>query len=124
MGEILSLCAFLAVLGLFLYMSVGSVRSMISRKNTPDKTVAAKVISKTEEVGQGEFKKDGLRLGKKTYSAVFSADGEELEFQLLKNEYENLEESESGFLTYRGKAFLGFSRDGLITEEKNETQTR
>lgn len=118
--ELFAVAAFLAVAGLFLWVLVGSVQSLIFKKNTPTLTVAAKLTKKSCETGLGEFGKDGLRLGKTVRTLSFTTqNGDELSFFVSEPEWNAVSEQTSGHLTYRGKEYLGFAPDGLMEDSEN-----
>lgn len=114
LNELFALAVFLAVAAVFLWMLIGGVQNIFAKKKQPDVTVVAEVSKKFSEVGTGEFKGDGVRLGKKLYRAEFRCDsGETFGFVLSQGEYDELHEGERGHLTYREKTFLSFVPDML-----------
>ena len=114
LNELLALAVFLAFAAVFLWMLIGGVQNVIAKKKSPDKTAVAEVAEKRSEVGMGEFTGDGVRLGKKLYTAVFRLDsGETLEFTISEPEFKELKEGDRGHLTYREKRYLGFTTDIL-----------
>lgn len=115
--EIFAAAVFLAFAGLFLWMLVGNIQSLIQKKKAPTKTVIATLETKSKETGAGEFDKKGVRLGKSVYSAAFmTEDRQSLTFTVSESEWNRLSEGSLGHLTYREKQFLGFTPDGLLEE--------
>ena len=102
------------VAAVFLKMVLGSIKSLTGRAKSPVVSVTADVVEKRSETGLGEFKQDGIRLGKGVYSVDFELEnGEILTFQVSKAEYDSLEEGAHGCLNYREKTYLGFTPDAL-----------
>ena len=99
----------------FLKVVLDSIKSTVARAKTPVSSVAADVAEKRSETGLGEFKEDGLRLGKGVYNVDFKLEnGETLTLQVAKSEYDGLTEGAHGILNYREKTYLGFTPDALI----------
>ena len=116
-NEIIAIIVFLAVAGVFLWMITGNVQSFLAHKRSPAESIAARVKEKRSDVGLSEFGSDGVRLGKKVYYATFALkSGEELTFQLLQHEYDELNEDDIGHLSYRDNRYLGFAPDSLIKD--------
>lgn len=101
-----------AVAALFMRMIVISVKSAVARKKEPVKSVPAKVIAKSCDTGVSAISQNGVRSGKQVFTAEFEAD-ETLTFYVSKSEYDSLNEGDTGFLSYRGRTFLGFTKDAL-----------
>lgn len=98
----------------FLKMVLGSIKSVAKRAKSPVVSVTADVSEKRSETGLGEFREDGIRLGKGVYSVDFKLEGgETLTLQVSKAEYDELTEGAHGILNYREKAYLGFTPDAL-----------
>lgn len=118
--EIIAAGVTVVIAALFINVIVNAIRSLINKKKTPTVSGTAVLKRKSSETGQGEFKNEGIRLGKTVYTLTFEKDGEEHEFYVAKGEYDSFEEGTEGILYYRGKDFLGFTPDGLIRSDDSE----
>ena len=121
--ELLSAAVFVVLAALFLRMLIVNIRSAVLRKKTPAENKRAKVISKSAETGSGEFVKDGVRKGKTVYFLTFDCGGEELNFGVLRQEYDSVSEGDTGYLTYSGNKFFGFEKDLLLKESDLNEKT-
>ena len=118
--EIVVFAVFLGLVAVFVRMIIVSVQSAVKRRSSPNITAEARVISKSAEIGSGEFSTDGIRKGKKIFSAVFLAEGKEITLQMTEKEFDELPEGAAGHLTYRENTYLGFAPDALIDAKEDQ----
>ena len=111
---ILSAAIVLTAVGLFAWVIIGIIQSLLH--GSPTVNVTAKVTSKTVETGTSETGNDGLRLGKKVWFASFETPKETIKLQLSESEFNELHENDVGTLYYRGTRFCEFTRDTLISD--------
>ncbi len=122
--DILSAAVFIIVAALFLRMIIVNICSLVSHKRSPDKNVRAKVTAKRCETGSGEFVSNGVRTGKTVYFLTFADEnGEELSFNVLRQEYDAVSEGDTGYLIYHAEKFLHFEKDMLLKESDLNEKT-
>ena len=112
--EFIVIAIVILLAAVFLKVVLDSIRSTVARAKSPVLSIAADISEKRCETGLGEFKEDGLRLGKGVYNVDFKLEnGEMLTLQMSKAEYDELTEGAHGILNYREKTYLGFTPDAL-----------
>lgn len=114
--SILFAAVFLAVLGVFVYVIVASIRRSSQDRKSPRLTVEATVVSR-----RAEYRRNAAASGMDTvhaaswtiYYVTFQVEsGDRMELQVSGSEYGMLAQGDRGKLTFQGSRFLGFARTG------------
>lgn len=106
---ILFFLAFAFVIGMMIFMMVRAVSEKKKNDREPRLTIPALVVSKRSEV----YRRRNTVGGSTVYFVTFEAEsGDRFELHLSGREFGLLCEGDRGRLTFRGKEFLGFTREG------------
>ncbi|MDD6051629.1 MAG: DUF2500 domain-containing protein [Clostridiales bacterium] len=110
---ILFLIIFALVIGMFVVTAIRGVSQWHRNNHSPRLTVAARVVSKREEVHSHHHHQEAhLHTHCSTsYYATFEVEsGDRLELAVSGEESGMLLEGDQGLLTFQGTRFLGFER--------------
>ena len=103
---------FLVIIGVFIYVIAGGIRTWIKNNNSPKLTVEALVVSKREDVSSHHHTGDISGFHSRTdYYVTFEFEsGDRQEFHISGSDYGMLAENDRGMLSFQGTRFLGFDR--------------
>lgn len=110
---ILFLIVFALVIGTFVVTAVRGVSQWHRNNHSPRLTVAARVVSKREEVHSHHHHQEAHLYThySTSYYATFEVEsGDRLELAVSGEESGMLSEGDQGLLTFQGTRFLGFER--------------
>lgn len=104
---VLFFLVFVFVIGMIIFM----IARAMSEKNDmqPRLTVAATVLSKRTDI----YRHRSASGGNTVYFATFQVQsGDRIELHLSGRDFGLLQEGDRGSLTFRGREFIGFTREG------------
>ena len=106
---VLFFLTFAATIGLMIFMIVRSVSAQKKNDSQPKLTVPATVISKRTDL----YRRRNMGIGSTVYFVTFQVQsGDRIELHLSGQEFGLLQEGDRGSLTFRGREFIGFTREG------------
>ena len=108
--EVLFILMFVLVFGMILFGIIRSISQWNKNNHSPKLSVAARVVSKREDVSH-HTSDDHMHTTYTHYYATFEVEsGDRMEFELRGNEYGLLAEGDLGKLTFQGTRYLSFER--------------
>lgn len=106
---VLFFLTFIATIGLMIFMIVRSVSAQKKNDSQPKLTVPATVISKRTDL----YRRRNMGMGSTVYFVTFQVQsGDRIELHLSGQEFGLLQEGDRDSLTFRGREFIGFTREG------------
>lgn len=117
---ILFFVVFMVIIGGFVFVIVGGIKTWNQNNHSPRLTVPAKVVSKRMDMSHHRHASDRDMTGSHGYSttsstwyyATFQVDsGDRIEFSVAGSEYGLLAEGDVGQLSFQGTRFLSFDRN-------------
>lgn len=106
---ILFFLTFAFVCGMMIFMVVRSFSAKKKNDSEPKLTIPALVVSKRTDI----YRRRSTVGGSTVYFATFEAEsGDRFELHLTGREFGLLCEGDRGRLTFRGREFIGFTREG------------
>ena len=106
---VLFFLAFAATVGLMIFIIVRSVSEQKKNDSQPKLTVPATVLSKRTDL----YRRRSMGMGSTVYFVTFQVQsGDRVELHLSGHEFGLLQEGDRGSLTFRGREFIGFTREG------------
>ncbi len=109
--EILFFGAFFLILGMVLFTFIRGIGQWNQNNHSPRLTVGAVVVAKRTDVTHRAGTQNMAGHSSTWYYATFEVEsGDRMELQLSGQEYGQLAEGDSGYLTFQGTRYLGFER--------------
>lgn len=106
---VLFFLTFIATIGLIIFMIVRTVSEQKKNDSQPKLTVPATVLSKRTDL----YRRRNMGIGSTVYFVTFQVQsGDRIELHLSGRDFGLLQEGDRGSLTFRGREFLGFTREG------------
>ena len=105
---VLFFLTFIATIGLIIFMIVRTVSEQKKNDSQPKLTVPATVLSK-----RTDLYRRNMGIGSTVYFVTFQVQsGNRIELHLSGRDFGLLQEGDRGSLTFRGREFIGFTREG------------
>lgn len=106
---VLFFLTFIATIGLIIFMIVRTVSEQKKNDSQPKLTVPATVLSKRTDL----YRRRNMGIGSTVYFVTFQVQsGDRIELHLSGRDFGLLQEGDRGNLTFRGREFIGFTREG------------
>ena len=101
---------FFLILGLFIYIIVGNIRTWSKNNNSPKLIVDAVVVAKRTNVSH-HHGQNNIGSTSTSYYVTFQVEsGDRIEFRGSGQEYGMLVDGDYGRLSFQGTRYLGFER--------------
>lgn len=109
--EILFFLVFFLILGMVIFTFIRGIGQWNKNNHSPRLTVGALVVAKRTDVTYHNGGANHAGHSSTWYYATFEVEsGDRMELQVSGQEYGQLAEGDSGYLTFQGTRFLGFER--------------